>query len=207
LRKKIRQIFIAGLAVTIPIGLTLYVLFFLINLMDSLLDVMPQPYHPDTLLQFHIPGLGVIATVLLVLLSGIMMKSYIGHKIVAFGEGLFHRIPVIRSVYEGTKQVVDSIFVNKVRSFQKVVLVTFPHPGAYALGFVTGETLPSLTKGLGEACANVFVPTTPNPTSGYLIIVPVGNLIDVDMTVEEAFTYIISCGIVHGSLNGEVKSG
>jgi uncharacterized membrane protein len=202
-QKKIRKIFIAGLAVTIPIGLTLYVLFFLIGVMDSLLDVMPQRYHPDTLFQHHIPGLGMFATVILVFLSGVMMKSYIGNKIVKMGESLFHKIPVIRSIYDGSKKIVDSMFVNQQRSFQKVVLVAFPSSETYALGFVTGPCLDRIRSGIGSACVNVFVPTTPNPTSGYLIMVAEDKLIDAEMTVEEAFTYIISCGIVHGPVNGQ----
>jgi uncharacterized membrane protein len=207
LQKKIRQVFIAGLAVTIPIGLTLYVFFFLISVMDRLLDFIPQQYHPDTIFPFHIPGLGVIATIILIFLCGVLMKSYIGHRIVGLGEMLFYKIPIIRSIYEGTKQIVDSLFVNKTRSFQKVVLVPFPHPGSYTLGFVTGEARQSVTANLGRACVNVFVPTTPNPTSGYLIIVPEENLLDVEMTVEEAFTYIISCGIVQATQNGAIKTG
>jgi uncharacterized membrane protein len=170
--------------------------------MDNLLDIIPQRYHPDTLLPFHIPGLGVIATVILVFLCGIMVKSYIGNMIIAWGESLFHKIPVIRNIYEGTKQVVDSMFIHKNKRFQKVVLVAFPHPGSYALGFVTGTALECLTNNIDGSYVNVFVPTTPNPTSGYLVIVPEQELIGVNMSVEDAITYIISCGIVHGPVNG-----
>ncbi|MDD5167970.1 MAG: DUF502 domain-containing protein [Syntrophales bacterium] len=198
MQKKIRQIFITGLAVTIPIGLTLYVFFFLIGVIDSLLNFLPQQYHPDTLLQIHIPGLGVIALIILIFISGIMMKSYFGNKLIRMSEGLFHKIPVIRSVYEGTKQIVDSMFVNKSRNFQKVVLVRFPHSGSYTLGFVTGLAQENIREKIGSTYVNVLVPTTPNPTSGYLIMVAEEDLLDVDMTVEEAFTYIISCGIVRG---------
>ena len=207
MQKKLRQIFIAGLAVTIPMGLTLYVLFFLIQVMDRLVDFIPRPYHPDTIFPFHIPGLGVIATIVLIFLCGVLMKSYIGHRIVGLGEMLFYRIPIIRSIYEGTKQIVNSLFVNQNRSFQKVVLVAFPHPGSYALGFVTGAARQSIGTTLGGAWVNVFIPTTPNPTSGYLIIVPEANLLDVEMSVEEAFTYIISCGIVQTPPNGALKTG
>lgn len=207
MQKKLRQIFIAGLAVTIPIVLTLYVLFFLIRVMDRLLDFIPHQYHPDTIFLFHIPGLGVIATIVLIFLCGVLMKSYIGNRLVGLGEKLFYRIPIIRSIYEGTKQIVDSLFVNKTRSFQKVVLVAFPHAGSYAIGFVTGEARTGLTANLEGALVNVFVPTTPNPTSGYLIMAPEASLIDVEMTVEEAFTYIISCGIVQAPPNGVPKTG
>jgi len=206
LQKKLRQIFIAGLAVTIPIGFTLYVFFFLIRLMDRLFDIIPDKYHPDVIFQLHIPGLGVIATIVLIFFCGALMKSYIGNRIVGLGERLFYKIPIIRSIYEGSKQIVHSLFVNKTRSFQKVVLVAFPHPGSYALGFVTGTVRANLGIPVDEGCVNVFVPTTPNPTSGYLLLVPEKNLVDADMTVEEAFTYIISCGIVQGSRNGEAKT-
>ncbi len=196
MRKKIRQAFIAGLAVTIPMGLTLYVLFFIIDLMDGLLYILPQRYHPETLIGFHIPGLGAIATLLLVLLAGFTVKSYLGNRLMLWGESLFYKIPVVRTLYEGTKKVVDSLFVNKNRSFKKVVLVAFPRPGTYALGFVTGDVLPSIRSRVERPCLNVFVPTTPNPTSGYLLIVPETEALDVDMTVEEAVAYIVSCGIV-----------
>jgi len=196
MRKKIRQIFIAGLVATIPIGLSLYVLFFLIALMDNLLRIIPNRIHPDTLLQFHIPGLGVIFVILLIFVVGLMMKSYVGNRIVNYGEAIFHKIPVIRSVYDGAKQVVDRMFVNKTRSFKKVVLVEFPRPGAFTVGFVTGPANDRIWRHVGQPCTNVFVPTTPNPTSGYLLVIPDQELTELKMTVEEALTYVISCGIV-----------
>jgi uncharacterized membrane protein len=164
--------------------------------MDGLLYILPQRYHPETLIGFHIPGLGAIATLLLVLLAGFTVKSYLGNRLMLWGESLFYKIPVVRTLYEGTKKVVDSLFVNKNRSFKKVVLVAFPRPGTYALGFVTGDVLPSIRSRVERPCLNVFVPTTPNPTSGYLLIVPETEALDVDMTVEEAVAYIVSCGIV-----------
>lgn len=202
LGKKIQQIFFAGLAVIIPIALTLYVLFFFINVMDGLLALLPRRYQPESWLRYYVPGIGVVATLALIFISGLVVKSYIGKKAVALWEGILHRIPVVRSVYEGSKKVVDSMFVNKNRSFKKVVMIAFPHSGTYALGFVTGEVIDRLALKAGKKLVNVFVPTTPNPTSGYLIMVPEEELIEVDMSVEEAFTSIISCGIVNGSVNG-----
>jgi uncharacterized membrane protein len=196
MRKKIRKIFIAGLAATIPIGLSLYIIFFLIDLMDNLLRIIPSRIHPDTLLQFHIPGLGVIFVILLIFIAGLLMKSYIGNRIVDFGESVFHKIPVIRGVYDGAKQIVDRMFVSKNRSFKKVVLVEFPHPGAYTVGFVTGPAHDRIWRQVGQPCTNVFVPTTPNPTSGYLLVIPDRDIVDISMTVEEALAYVISCGIV-----------
>jgi uncharacterized membrane protein len=194
--KKIKKIFIAGLAVTIPIGLTLYVLFFLIEVMDDLLRIIPHRLHPDTLLQFHIPGLGIIFVVILIFAAGLMMKSYLGNRIVQMSEAVFHRIPVIRSIYDGTKQVMDRMFVHNNRSFKKVVLVEFPRAGAFTLGFVTGPAHRRIGKSTGRPCTNVFIPTTPNPTSGYILAIPDEELVEIDMTVEEALTYVVSCGLV-----------
>lgn len=202
LKKKIQQIFLAGLAVLIPIGLTLYVFFFVIGVLDGLLVLLPRQYQPQTWLRYSIPGLGVVATVALIFFSGLVVRSYLGKKMMVLWDGFLGRIPIVRSIYEGSKKVVDSMFVNKNRSFKKVVMVSFPHSGAYVLGFVTGEVTDRLASKIGGKVLNVFVPTTPNPTSGYLLMVPEGQVIEVDMTVEEAFTSIISCGMVNGSVNG-----
>jgi uncharacterized membrane protein len=196
LKKKLKQIFLTGLAVTIPIGLTLYILFFLIDIMDGLLKVIPVRYHPDTLLGAHIPGLGIIVTLALIFISGLITKSYVGYKIVQSGEDLVDRIPFVRNIYQAIKQISDSMFMDKRSSFKKVVLVEFPRKGVYTIGFVTGMPGWEVQNKAGQNSISVFMPTTPNPTSGYLIIVPEEELIHMDMTVEEALTYIISVGIV-----------
>ncbi|MCX7817197.1 MAG: DUF502 domain-containing protein [Syntrophales bacterium] len=196
MKKKIRQIFITGLVVTIPIGFTLYVFFFLIGIMDNVLSVIPEKYRPDILFGFHIPGLGVLATITIVFLSGLLAKSYIGDRIVRFGEYLFNNIPVVRSVYVGTKRVVDSVLISNRQNFKKVVLIEFPRPGVYAVALVMGDAPKQVVESLGKPSVSVFVPTTPNPTSGYLVIVPVDELKEIDMGIEDAITFIISCGIV-----------
>jgi uncharacterized membrane protein len=199
LKKKLKQIFITGLAVTIPIGLTLYILFFLIDIMDGLLKIIPVRYHPDTLLGIHIPGLGIIVTLALITIAGLVTTSYVGYKIVQSGEDLVDRIPFVRNIYQAIKKISDSMFMDKRSSFKKVVLVEFPRKGVYTIGFVTGVPSGEIRKKAGQNCISVFLPTTPNPTSGYLIIVPEDELVPMDMSVEEALTYIISVGIVSPS--------
>ena len=199
MRKKLKQIFLTGLAVTIPIGLTFYILFFLIDIMDGLLKIIPVRYHPDTLLGIHIPGLGIIVTLALITIAGLVTTSYVGYKIVQSGEDLVDRIPFVRNIYQAIKKISDSMFMDKRSSFKKVVLVEFPRKGVYTIGFVTGVPSGEIRKKAGQNCISVFLPTTPNPTSGYLIIVPEDELVPMDMSVEEALTYIISVGIVSPS--------
>jgi len=196
LKKKLKQIFLTGLAVTIPIGLTLYILFFLINMMDSLLKIVPARYHPDTFLGIHIPGLGTIATVILIFICGLITASYVGNKIVQSGEDLLYRIPFVRNIYQAIKRFSDTMVMDRRSSFKRVVLVEFPRKGVYTIGFVTGKPDLEFKKEPGQNYVSVFLPTTPNPTSGYLIIVPEDELLEVHMSVEEALTYIISVGIV-----------
>lgn len=196
MKKKLKQIFLTGLAVIVPIGLTLYILFFLIDIMDSLLKIIPLKYHPDTLLGIHIPGLGTIVTVILIFLCGLVTASYVGNKIVQSGEDLLYRIPFVRNIYQAIKRFSDTMVMDRRSSFKRVVLVEFPRKGLYAIGFVTGRPSFEFTKEPGRNYISVFVPTTPNPTSGYLVIVPEEELVEVRMSVEEALTYIISVGIV-----------
>jgi uncharacterized membrane protein len=196
LKKKLKQIFLTGLAVTVPIGLTLYILFFLIDIMDSLLKIIPVRYHPDTLLGIHIPGLGTIATVILIFICGLITASYVGNKIVQSGEDLLYRIPFVRNIYQAIKRFSDTMVMDRRSSFKRVVLVEFPRKGIYTIGFVTGKPDLEFKKEPGQNYVSVFLPTTPNPTSGYLIIVPEAELVEVHMSVEEALTYIISVGIV-----------
>jgi len=196
MRRKIKNIFLTGIAVIIPIGLTVYILFFLINMMDNLLKVIPARFQPDELLHFHIPGLGVIITLILIFIIGLVTKSYLGNKFVKLGEWFVNKIPFVRSIYQAIKQLVDTIFSDKSQSFKKVVIVEYPRKGMYVIAFVTGEAKGEIQIKTSKKCINLFVPTTPNPTSGFYIMVPEDDVISMDMTVEEAFKLVISGGIV-----------
>jgi uncharacterized membrane protein len=196
MKNKLKKIFLTGLAVILPIGLTLYILFFLIDMLDSLLKIIPARYQPEALFGFSIPGLGVIVVFILILFCGLIARSYFGYNIVSSAESIVDKIPFVGPIYQSIKQVSDSMFANRRTSFKKVVLLEFPRKGIYTVGFVTGEPGPEIQSKLGQKCISVFMPTTPNPTSGYLVIVPENDLIQVDISVEDALTYIISIGIV-----------
>ena len=194
---KLKKIFLTGLVVMIPIGLTLYILTFIISVMDGLLMIIPRQYHPDTLIGFHIPGFGIIVTIMLIFICGLMTKSIVGNRIVRYSEGLLDKIPIVRSIHIAIKKIVGSMVLYRNRSFRKVVLVEFPRRGVYTVGFVTGTPEGEIQRKTVQRCISVYVPTTPNPTSGYFIIFPEDEVIQLDMSVEEAFTLIISGGIVN----------
>ena len=193
----LKNIFLTGLAVIVPLGLTIYILVFLIGMMDGLLTVIPRKFHPTALIGFHIPGLGIIITILLIFICGLITKSMIGNRLVLYGEGLLDKIPIVRSIHMAIKKIVDSMVLYRSRSFKKVVLVEFPRKGAYAVAFMTGVPGNEINAKTGRRCVSVYVPTTPNPTSGYFIIFPEDEVVKLDMSVEDAFTLIISGGIVN----------
>jgi uncharacterized membrane protein len=196
MKPKLKNVFLAGLAVTVPVGLTIYILIFLIDLMDGLLRVVPAAYHPDHFLGFRIPGLGVLATILLIFFAGLVTTSYAGARIFRFAEALVDRIPLVRGMYQAIKQIVQTMVSKEGQSFKKVVLVEFPRKGLYTVAFVTGDTTGELREKTGGRCLNIFIPTTPNPTSGYYVMVPEDSLTTLEMSVEEAFKLIISGGLL-----------
>jgi uncharacterized membrane protein len=198
LKVNFKSIFLTGLAVVVPLGLTIYIFIFLIEIMDSLLLIVPDRYQPDVFLPFHVPGLGAIVTVALILLCGLIAKSYFGNKMVKIGEGFLDKIPFIRSIYQAIKQIADTMFADRSASFKKVVLFHFPSKTTYSVGFVTGAIAGELCAKIGQNnnYVSVFMPTAPNPTTGLYMIMPEDELIYLDMSVEEAFTLIISAGIV-----------
>ena len=197
MKKKIKRIFLTGLAVVIPAGLTIYILFFIIGMMDNLLRIIPSSYHPDNVL-LHIPGLGVIVTVILIFICGLVTTSYFGRRLVGFGERIVGKIPVVRSIYQAIKRISESLFMDKAQSFKKVVLVEYPRRGVYSIGFITCTPNGEIQKSLREKCpcVGVYIPCALTPTTGVFVMIPGDELIEVGMSVEEAFTLIISAGIV-----------
>jgi uncharacterized membrane protein len=207
LRKKVKRIFLTGLAVVIPAGMTIYILFFIINVMDNLLRIIPVNYQPENLLNFHIPGLGVIVTVLLIFICGLVTTSYLGNRLVGFGERIVGKIPFVRSIYQAIKRIADSFFMDRAQSFKKVVIVEYPRRGIYSIGFITGTPNGEIQQQLrqNQPCIGIYIPCALTPTTGVFVMVPRDELIEVSMSVEEAFTLIISAGIVtpqeHGTLS------
>jgi uncharacterized membrane protein len=196
MRKKIKSILLTGFIAMIPVGVTLYIIAFLIRTMDKLVKVIPHRFQPDELLGFHIPGLGIIITLILIFIIGLITKSYLGRKAVTLGEWIVDKIPFVSGIYRGVKQLVDAIFSDKHKSFRKAVLIEYPRKGLYSIAFVTGDSQGEVQEKTVGKHINLFVPTTPNPTSGFYIMIPENDVIPLDMSVEEAFSLIISGGII-----------
>jgi uncharacterized membrane protein len=198
LKKKMKRIFLLGLAVVIPAGLTIYILFFIIDMMDNLLTIIPVRVQPDTLFGFHLPGLGVIFTLLLIFICGLVTTSYLGTKLIALGERIVGKIPLVRTLYQAIKRIADGLLMDRVQNFKKVVIVEYPRPGIYSIGFITGTPNGDIQNHLGQTgpCVGVYLPHALTPTTGVFVMVPRDQLVEVQMSIEEAFTLIISAGIV-----------
>jgi len=196
LRTNLKNYFFTGLLVILPIFITVYVILFLIRGMDAILKFIPVKYLPDTYLPFHIPGLGLIFVVILVFAVGLLARNIVGRKIVHLGENIVERIPLVRILYAGVKQLLETIFLQKTDAFKRVALVEYPRRGTYVIGFITGESKGEVQDKTDKNMINVFIPTTPNPTSGFYMLVPDDELVVLDMSVEDAFKLIISGGIV-----------
>ncbi len=194
--KQLRRYLVAGLLVWIPLGVTIFILKVLIGLMDNSLRLIPEAYRPETLLGFAIPGLGTILTILIVLITGLLAANLVGRTMVGIWESALERIPVVRSVYSATKNFAEIVFSDSGQSFKKVLLIEYPRKGIYSLAFQTATSLGEVQGRTGEPVVCTFVPTTPNPTSGYIIIVPRKDVIELDMEIDEALKMIISLGVV-----------
>ncbi len=191
----LRRYLIAGLLVWIPLGITIWVLKLLVDLMDQTLLLLPEGYNTERLLGFHVPGLGIILVIAILVVTGALAANFFGRKILALGDVALGRIPIVRSIYGGVKQISDTLFSPEGKAFRRAVLVRYPHAGAWTVALVTGSPQHEVTDHLGREQVSVFVPTTPNITAGFFLIVPRGEAIELDMTVDEALKYIISMGV------------
>ncbi len=194
--KHLRRYLVAGLLVWIPLGVTIFILRVLIGLMDRTLLLIPQQYRPEEWLGFTIPGLGLILTLLVLLVTGLLAANIVGRSMVGLWESMLDRIPVVRSVYSAAKNFAEIVFSDSGQSFKKVLLIEYPRKGIYSLAFQTATNLGEVQGRTGEEMICTFVPTTPNPTSGYIIILPKKDIIELDMEIDEALKMIISLGVV-----------
>ncbi len=194
--KHLRRYLVAGLLVWIPLGVTIFILRVLIGLMDRTLLLIPQQYRPEEWLGFTVPGLGLILTLLVLLVTGLLAANIVGRSMVGLWESMLDRIPVVRSVYSAAKNFAEIVFSDSGQSFKKVLLIEYPRKGIYSLAFQTATNLGEVQGRTGEEMICTFVPTTPNPTSGYIIIVPKKDIIELDMEIDEALKMIISLGVV-----------
>ncbi len=183
--------------VTAPIGITIYLAVLFVQLVDDQMrGLVPAQYDPNQYLPFDIPGLGVLALLLMLLVVGFFAAGLIGRMVFRLGESLIDRVPVVRSVYGALKQIFETVFADSSSSFREVVLVEYPRRGLWAVGFITGRTRGEVRDRIDRDLVNVFLPTTPNPTSGFLLFVPREDLVHLDMSVEEGIKMVISAGIV-----------
>jgi len=192
----IRKYLISGLLVWLPIWVTLLILNFLIELMDKVFNLLPSKYQPDNLLGFHIPGLGLLFTLLVLFFTGMFVTNFLGVKLVNLWDRIVGRIPVVRSIYKGVKKVLETVISPQGQAFRKVLLVEYPRKGLWSIAFQTGQGNEEINDKTGSDMVTIFIPTTPNPTSGFLMMVPKKQVYELEMSVEEALKFVISLGVV-----------
>jgi uncharacterized membrane protein len=199
-----KRYLIAGLLVWVPLGITLWVLIFLLTMFDQILLVLPESARPRAVFGFDIPGLGFVVFFAILLLTGVVAANFFGQRLIVAWESILGRIPFVKSIYSSVKQVSDTLLSDKGYAFRKALLVEFPRPGSWTIAFLTGTPAAAVTPYLSGEHISVYVPTTPNPTGGYFLMLPRAEVRELDMTVDEALKYIISMGVVaprpHGSV-------
>ena len=191
----VRRYFITGLLIWVPVVITLWVLNLLVSTMDQTLLLLPHEWRTEGWLGVHIPGLGVVLTLLVVFATGVFAANIIGQQLVKFWEGVLARIPVVNSIYTGVKKISDTLFAPGGQAFRKALLVQWPSPGSWTIAFMTGTPGGDVARHLKGDYVSIYVPTTPNPTGGYFVMVPRDAVIELDMSVDEALKYIISMGV------------
>lgn len=197
-----KRYLVAGLLVWVPLGVTVMVINFLVGIMDKTLLWLPEHYRPDNLLGFHVPGLGVVLSVIIVLSTGIVVANLFGRKLVQVWEKMLARIPLVRTIYASVKQILETVF-SSGQAFRKVLLIEYPRKGLWTLAFQSGKTRGEAQTKTGVEVINVFIPTTPNPTSGFFIMVPRTDVVELDMSVDDGLKMIISAGVMVPEWNKE----
>ncbi len=192
----LRKWLFTGLLVIVPGVITLAVLNWIVGLLDQTLLILPGAWHPDKLLGLHIPGFGVVLTLLILLVVGATTSNFAGRKLVQWGDAVVSRIPVVRSIYSSVKQVSDTVFSESGNAFRTTVLVQWPREGVWTVAFVTGAPSGEVAAYLRDEFVSVYVPTTPNPTGGYFVMVRKSDCVELDMSVDAALRYIVSMGVV-----------
>ena len=192
----LRKWLFTGLLVIVPGVITAWVLNWIVSTLDQTLQILPGAWHPDKLLGIHIPGFGVLLTLLILLVVGAVASNFAGRKLVQWGYALVHRIPVVRSIYSSVKQVSDTLFSESGNAFRTAVLVQWPREGVWTVAFVTGAPNGEIAAYLRDEFVSVYVPTTPNPTGGYFVMVRKSDCVELDMSVDSALKYIVSMGVV-----------
>lgn len=202
-----RRYLIAGLVVWVPLITTVVVIKFIVDMMDRTLLLLPPPWRPENLLGFTIPGFGIVVALVIVFLTGLVVANLVGRKLVDLWEAILARIPLVSTIYSAVKQVMETLFGAGGDSFRKVLLIEYPRKGVWTLGFQTGSGMGEVQARTERQVVSVFVPTTPNPTSGFIILVPKEEVMELDMSVEDGLKFVMSLGVVVPRYPPKGKSG
>ena len=194
--KSLQRYLVAGLLVWVPVGVTFLILKLIVDLLDQTMVLIPAPYRPENLLGFRIPGLGILLTGVIVFVTGMLAANLVGRRLLKIWDRILQHIPLVRSIYGGAKSFAEVILGDTGKSFSRVVMIEWPRQGIHSIGFLTGEYITEARYRLGEDIVSVFVPTTPNPTSGYVFLVARKDIIELEMDVEAAIKLIVSLGVV-----------
>ncbi len=205
-RPLIKRYFITGLLIWVPMAITAWVLMLIVGTMDQSLRLLPEVIHPHTVLGFDIPGVGAILTLLIIVLTGLLATNFIGQRLVVWWELLLARIPVVNSIYHSVKQVSDTLFSSSGNAFRKALLIEYPRRGTWTIAFLTGKPGGEVLRHLDGEHVSVYVPTTPNPTSGFFLMLPITDVIELDMSVDTALKYVISMGVVAPQLRPQAAN-
>jgi uncharacterized membrane protein len=198
----VKKYLIAGLLIWIPLVITIWVLTVVVDTLDQSLTLLPESWRTENLIGVHIPGMGVLLTLVIVLLTGVVAANFIGERLVGLWNDILRRIPFVRSIYSGVKQVSDTLFSPTGQAFRKALLVQWPHEGVWTIAFLTGVPGGDVVNHLKGDYVSVYVPTTPNPTGGYFVMLPSADVIELDMSVDEALKYVISMGVATPAAKG-----
>ena len=194
--RTLRNYLIAGLLIWIPIMVTVWVVRFVGRILDQSLLLLPPSWRPEAIFGTYVPGVGIVLSLLLLLLTGVLVRNLFGRQIVTGAENLIRRIPVVGPVYSGAKTFSETVLTDQGKSFKQVVMVEFPRKGVFSIGFITSDELEEAQARTAQDVTCVFVPTTPNPTTGFIILVPRDEVVRMDMTVDEAFRMLLTLGVV-----------
>lgn len=194
--KSIKNYMITGLVVWLPIIATLVILRFLLDILDKTMALLPAAYHPENLIGMKIPGFGVVLSLVILIVTGVLATNLLGQKLMSLSEKILDKIPLVRTIYNATKQMIQAIISTNSQAFRKVLLVEYPRKGLWSVAFQTGEANKEIDGNIEQKLVSIFIPTTPNPTSGFLMMVPKEDIIELDMTTDEALKFIISLGVM-----------
>jgi len=192
----LRGYFVTGLLIWVPLAITIWVLNLIVTTMDQSLALLPAKWHPHTIFGRDIPGLGVVLTLLVILITGLLTRNFLGQRLVVVWEAILSRIPIVNSIYSSVKQVSDTLFKPGGKAFRKALLVQYPRAGVWTIAFETGTPADEAASHLGSDMISVYVPTTPNPTSGFFLMMPRAEVVELRMSVDEALKYVVSMAVV-----------